>query len=172
MNMEAYEWTCSCCGKRMIGLPLALGFKVPDHWLNISEADMEASKISDDFCLIHESNGEIARYIRCVLPMPVSGFDDLEFGFGVWMSVSERSWDIYQGGFDSGKYAEDGCFGYLGNSISAYPDSLHLNCDVYFQPGRQRPRVHIHKCENPLAIDQLDGIKIEIIEALDSKSPH
>ena len=172
MNMETYEWTCSCCGKVMAGLPLAFGFKAPDHWLNVSAADMETSWMSDDFCLIHESSGEVARYIRCVLQMPVSGFDALEFGFGVWMSVSERSWDIYNRGFDTGRYADEGCFGYLGNSISAYPGSLHLGCDVYFQPDRKRPRVHVHKCENLLAIDQLNGIKIEIIEALVAKSPH
>jgi hypothetical protein len=173
VNLETFEWTCSCCGKSMIGLPQAFAFKAPDHWLNgFEEKDTNASHLSDDFCVVHDIKGETARYIRCVLPMQLSGFENLEFGFGVWMSVSERSWDIYRDGFESGQYAEEGCFGYLGNSIPGYPGSLHLPCDVYFQPDRQRPRIVIHECENTLAIDQMNGMKIDFIETLVTRSEH
>ena len=95
-----------------------------------------------------------------------------QFDFGVWISVSERNWDIYWEGFESGKYVEEGCFGYLSNSISVYPDSFNLPADVYFGSGNQRPKVVLHERNHPLVNDQMTGMRVEIIEALASKWKH
>jgi hypothetical protein len=174
MNLNEYVWKCSCCGKDMNGLPPAMAFNVPDQWLDLDAKAKKKSKINSDFCLIKMPGGEVYRYIRCVMEMPLiggKGVDD-QFDFGVWMSISEQSWNIYWIGFRSGKYAEEGCFGYLSNNISTYPNSFNLRADIYFQPDSQRPLVELHSFDHPLVHDQCHGMKIEIVEALASKWQH
>lgn len=80
------------------------------------------------------------------------------------MSVSEKSWDVYNAGFTSGTYAEDGCFGCLMNEIPEYPASQALNADIWFQPDRLRPRVIFHESGHPLFVAQRDGIELAQVE--------
>ena len=95
-----------------------------------------------------------------------------EFQFGVWMSVSERSWNIYWDGYDDESYAEDGCFGYLSNTISVYPDSFNLPGDVYFQNEGFRPMVVLHNGSHRLALDQQAGMPVEVVERLMENREH
>jgi hypothetical protein len=174
MNLDHYVWKCSCCGEERHGLPPAMAFAVPDHWLNIDDETKNNSKIDTDFCLIKDPDGITYRYIRCVIQMPLlTNTDDVaQFGFGVWMSVSERSWKIYEKGFKSGKYSEEGCFAYLSNDIAAYPGSFNLPSDIYFGTGNQRPKVVLHDRNHPLVNDQMKGMQVEILEAIASKWKH
>src|SRR5262245_15429155 len=120
--LEDFRWHCTCCGREMTGLPQAIAFDCPLHWTRLDEVDRVRSSLTPDFCRIETETG-VARYIRCVLPLPVPEIAD-EFEFGVWTSVSERSWDIYSDGFQTDVYATDGCFGYLGNNIAAFAPTL------------------------------------------------
>ena len=174
MDLSNYKWTCKCCGQEKTGLPPALAFGVPDHWLQLEKAVREASKIDDDLCLIDKTDGTQNHYIRCVLELPLILPDASsgEFQFGVWMSVSERSWNIYLDGYDSGDYAEEGCFGYLSNLITAYPDSFNLPADVYFRSDSLRPLVVLHEGSNPFISDQRNGMNVEVLESLLAKSKH
>ncbi|TGU18065.1 DUF2199 domain-containing protein, partial [Mesorhizobium sp. M4B.F.Ca.ET.150.01.1.1] len=81
---------------------------------------------NDDFFLFFYATGQTDRFIRCLLALPVPQLSD-EFCFGVWMSVSERSWNVYRDGYDSGQYEDELCFGYLMHDIPEYPSSMHLH---------------------------------------------
>jgi hypothetical protein len=163
MSAEAYRWRCSCCGEEHVGLPLDMMFGEPVDWDALDEATRAASSLDDDFCEVRYSTGEVDRFIRCLLPFPVPRMS-VEFRFGVWMSVSERSWDIYRAGFVSGVYAEGGCFGYLMHDVPEYPGTMYFNADVWFQPDGLRPRVALHETDHPLFIAQRDGIEPVQIE--------
>jgi hypothetical protein len=140
-------------------IALALSF----DWDDLDAETRAASHLDEDFCELRYSNGEVGRLIRCVLPLPVPGIAG-EFRFGVWMSVSEKSWDIYRAGFESGVYGAEGCFGYLMHEVPDYAGSYHLHANVFFQPDKLRPTVLLQDAEHPLVAAQRHGIVVEQIE--------
>jgi hypothetical protein len=163
MSAATYRWKCGCCGEKHVGLPMDMSFDVPVDWDELDGETREASWSDSDFCEVRFSTGQVNRFIRCLLPLPVPALSG-EFRFGVWMSVSESSWNVYQEGFNTGAYREPGCFGFLTHDIPEYQGSLLLHADVYFQPDRLRPRVILHETDHPLFAAQQDGIEVSQIE--------
>jgi hypothetical protein len=168
MSVESHTWHCTCCGKQMTGLPPAMAFKAPGNWLGLDEDVKAASHFNSDFCQINRPSGETERYIRCVLRMPIAGAGESEdgFEFGVWMSVSEESWNVYRSGCESGVYQEEGCFGFLGNTIPEFPETFGLRADVVFEAEDQRPSVWLHNQDHCLVDTQEIGIELKVIEKL------
>lgn len=144
----------------MTGLPMDLGYSWPDTYDPKSE---QRATLNDDFCHIEHSEGDIDRAIRCVLNIPVLGVDDM-FAFGVWMSVSQKSWDIYSAGFNNGSYEVDACFGYLLNSLPGSPTSLLLHANVTFGEGKSRPVVWLHDADHPIVEAQRNGVTLGQVE--------
>lgn len=140
-----------------------MSFRPPVEWSWLDDDARRASWANEDFCEIRFSANEIDRFIRCILPLPVPRLQS-EFRFGVWMSVSDQSWDIYKAGFHSGDYAQDGCFGYLSDKIPEYPGSSGLHANVWFGDGRQRPTVELQDADHPLVQAQRSGIDVTQIE--------
>jgi hypothetical protein len=163
MSAEAYHWRCACCGEEFTGLPMDIALGLPVDWDALDQETRAASQLDEDFCQVRNSDGEMDRFIRCLLPLPVPGISS-EFRFGVWMSVSERSWAIYRMGFDDGVYSEEGCFGYLMNEVPDYQGSFLLHADVFFQPGKLRPKVVLQEAKHPLVAAQRHGIDLAQIQ--------
>lgn len=163
MSAEAYRWRCVCCGEEFTGLPTDIAFDAPVSRDGTGEGGQSTFRKNDDFCEVRHASGRTDRFIRCLLPLPVPQLTG-EFCFGVWMSVSERSWNIYRDGYDDGQYEDDGCFGYLMHDIPEYPSSMHLHANVVFQPGKMRPRVFLQDTDHPLFAAQRDGVDVAQIE--------
>lgn len=140
-----------------------LAFDAPVDWQTLDEQTTGQSHLSDDFCEVRYSGGEVDRFIRCLLPIPVRDAPD-GFRFGVWMSVSERSWNVYSRGFGSGKYAERGCFGYLMHDLPGFRDTLLMPSDVIFQAENRRPLVFVHGLDSELFRAQRDGVDLAKVE--------
>jgi hypothetical protein len=164
MTADSYRWTCPCCGKEKVGLPMDLAYNAPGPWDGLTHEEREASRLDKDFCRIVYPDGQRDHFIRAMMLLPVPALDE-DFGFGVWVSVSENSWNAYEEGFDSGEYAIKGCFGYLMHHIPGYEGSYLLHCDVKFQPGNQRPTIHLHEVDHPLVEAQLHGVDVAQVEA-------
>lgn len=162
---QRHIWTCSCCGQRIAGLPLDVSLRVPDNFLYLSDAEKDRSFCTSDFCVLENADGTVERYIRCVTKLPVPALED-DFTYGVWMSVSQRSWDVYQRGFQSGQYEDAGCFGYLGNNLSDFTGCFGLEADIRFEPGNARPSVVLHDADHPLVKAQRNGIGVATVEAI------
>ena len=144
-------------------MPMDFALALPLDWDDLDPATRAASHLDEDFCEVRYSNGEVSRFIRCVLPLPVPRIAS-EFRFGVWISVSERSRDIYRIGFESGEYGEEGCFGYLMHEVPEYEGSYLLHANVFFQPEKLRPNVFLQDAEHPLVTAQRHGIEVAQIE--------
>jgi hypothetical protein len=134
-----------------------LAFADPVDWEALDDDTINYALIDDDFCEIHFKDETVDRFIFCLMPFPVPEFDE-EFRFGVWVSVSEASWDAYKDGFLVGEYDREGCFGYLANELPDFPDSQLLHVDVWFQPAGRRPRLTLHDVDHPLVAAQNNGI--------------
>lgn len=163
MQAESFRWTCKCCGEVRTGLPMDLAFSEPGGWNQLTEDEKTQSHLDHDFCLIRYADGTIDRFIRAVLPIPVPELEG-EFCFGVWVSVSEKSWDIYSKGFDDGVYDDEVCFGYLMHDLPDFPDTWLMHVDVEFQPGTERPLVFVHESDHPLVDAQANGVSAGQVE--------
>ncbi len=124
------------------------------------ELRLSGNFLSEDFCVL---NGE-SFMIRTVLELPVLGIDDVDFGFGVWSSLSRENFDRYVETFDSGNQEPLlPMFSWLMSMLHGYPETFALQTRVHPRNGRQRPLVELRPCENPLFVEQRDGITFDRI---------
>lgn len=134
---------------------------MPDQYACLSEEQRVAmGKIDSDFCSITHGEGT-DYFIRGVLEVPIHGVEE-PFLWGVWVSLSEKSFSRYVETYDSPVDGE-GFFGWVCNSIPAYPYGGSRAADVVVQIGGQRPKVMLHKGnpeDDPLVIDQTHGISV------------
>src|SRR5690348_16292323 len=85
-----FAYTCTCCGKRHEGSP-SFGFDAPHQYASLSaEQKLAMGELSSDLCTITH-NGEVDRFIRTVLEIPIVGAQD-PFMWGVWVSLSDKSY--------------------------------------------------------------------------------
>jgi hypothetical protein len=129
-------------------------------------------KISSDFCSItHEEGTDY--FIRVVLEVPIHGVEE-PFLWGVWVSLSEKSFTRYVETYDS-PVEGDGFFGWVCNSISAYPYAGTRAADVVVQLGGQRPKVVLHRGDpedDSLVVDQVHGISVARAQQLAERALH
>lgn len=147
---------------------------MPDQYACLSEEQRAAmGKISSDFCSITHEDGT-DYFIRAVLEVPIHGVEE-PFLWGVWVSLSEKSFTRYVQTYDS-PVEGDGFFGWVCNSLSAYPYEGSRAADVFVQPaGGQRPKVVLHRGDpenDPLVIDQVRGISVARAQEIAERSFH
>lgn len=171
-----FAFTCSCCGAVHEGSP-SFGFRAPDHYANLSdEQKASMAQLSDDFCTIRHDDGVTDHFIRAVLEVPIHGVEE-PFLWGVWVSLSRKSFDRYRETYDD-PVEGDGFFGWLCNDIAPYPWPSARGADVWVQPGRQRPKVVLHRRSpggaqaDPLVMDQANGIPVARAQELAERAMH
>ena len=136
----------------------AIAFTTPDSYDTMSEENRKkyVKELNDDFCVI-EYEDQTDRFIRCVLYQKVIDHcHDLHYG--VWASLSEKSFSDYKAHYDSLDY-EATYFGYLCSQLPEYEniDSIKTNV-VYI--GEHRPEVipHTDQMDIPFVKDYYEGI--------------
>ncbi len=116
------------------------------------------ANLDSDFCEICWDD-QTDRFIRTVLVIPVVEFE-LDLEYGLWVSVSEKSFQEYDMNFDNTHY-ESGFFGWTCNKIEGYEDTLQIPTDVIINPGTQRPQLKLHSNhEHQLVTDFLNGMEL------------
>ena len=160
------HWTSSRCGAVHDRPALDWGFDAPAYWHELSEAERETrGKLSDDLCVIRHEDGDHF-FIRGVLPIPVAGPEE-EFRYGVWTSLSEKSFRRVVELWDDPKRTEEPpYFGWLSNSIAGYPETLNLKTNVHTRSLNLRPTIELERTDHPLALEQHEGISAERLREL------
>jgi hypothetical protein len=84
--------------------------------------------------------------------------------YGVWVSVSEKTYNEYYDNFDSGEH-EGTYFGFLYN-IPGYEQVLSLKTNVVIAKGTQRPEAIPHRSQlgSQFVTDYYEGISKEAAE--------
>jgi hypothetical protein len=136
-----FAFKCSCCGKIHEGSP-SYAFKAPDHYTCLREEQKAAmGYINSDLCTItHEEGTDY--FVRAVLEIPIHGIEE-PFIWGVWVSLSEKSFKRYVETFDA-PVEGDGFFGWVCNAIPWYSPAQTLATDVAVQLGGNRPLLLLH----------------------------
>jgi hypothetical protein len=151
---------CAICDQLHDHLPRDIGYRRPDPYLEVPEAERERRVYeNDDLCTI---DGD-AFMIRCVLYVPILGEDeDGQFGWGVWATISEDDYDAYLEAWDNDAEDELPPFvGQIANEIEPYPGSRGLDVTVRAYSGGQRPLLTVIAEDHPLGVDQRHGITVE-----------
>ena len=156
------EFNCSQCGENHEELG-ALAFEVPNYLLAITKEERESRvTMNDDFCIVQGDERDYW-FIRVVLEQRIIDHPDLLLEYGVWVSLSEKSFMDYDEHFKSGK--KTGYFGWFNNLISEYDNTVNIPCDVYATNDGQRPIIVPHEDhDHPFVRDFYNGISKEEAE--------
>ena len=167
-----FAFICSCCGKVHEGSP-SFSFDAPWQYASLSEAQKETmGKLSSDFCTItHEEGTDY--FIRTTLEIPIHGVTE-PFTWGVWVSLSEKSFRRYVETYDNPVPGE-GFFGWVCNNLPVYPNENSLATDVVIQGGGMRPKLYLHSGsdeDEQVILDQLNGISVARAQELAERAQH
>lgn len=167
-----FAFKCSCCGEIHEGSP-SFGLQAPDQYVSLSEEQKtRIATLSSDVCTIVHG-GEADHFIRAMLEIPIVGVAE-PFLWGVWVSLSEKSFNRYRETYES-PVAGEGFFGWVCNEIKLYPYDKPRPSDVIVQPGRNRPKVVLHRADtedDPLVIDQTHGVSVARAQELAERARH
>jgi hypothetical protein len=141
----------------------------PDYWEGPRSED---DRLSDDLCTWTDDDGDLSFFIRGVLEIPVFGSDEV-FGYGVWSSLSERSFDrILELWDDPRRVDEPPYFGWLSNSLPGYPETLNLKLDVVTRELELRPLLLLQDGGHPLIDEQRNGITFDRLREIAELNMH
>jgi hypothetical protein len=150
-------------------VPLDWAMDAPIYW---DGGRTKADRISEDLCTWTDDEGQLQYFIRGVLEIPILEADD-SFGYGVWSSLSEKSfkralelWD------DPRRRDEPAYFGWLSNSLPGYPETLNLPADVITRELDLRPVIELHDGDHPLIIEQREGITMARVQEIAELNMH
>ena len=155
-----FAFTCTCCGKVHEGSP-SFAYDAPWQYSTLSDEQKKTiGKLSSDICTINHEEGT-DHFVRTILEVPIHGVTE-PFTWGVWVSLSEKSFTRYVETYDDPVEGE-GFFGWLCNQLPYYPETNALAADVIVQVGGIRPTLRLHhgsEENHQLITDQRDGITV------------
>jgi hypothetical protein len=163
---STFEFRCHRCGEQHTGLP-GWHFAEPAHNVPAAERDARVS-LTDDGCTIDDREF----YVKGLLEIAVRETDHA-FTWGVWLSLSEQSFERYCVLFkDERRAAGESFFGWLCNRLPGYPDTLLLRTRLHVREYPNRPWVQLEPTDHPLAVDQREGISAERAAAMTEQLLH
>ncbi|QUP56708.1 DUF2199 domain-containing protein (plasmid) [Ralstonia syzygii] len=150
--MAKLRFQCAQCDEWHEGEP-SVGFTLPDFLIDIPEQDRDARAWwSEDLCVVDNQ----FFFVRACMEVPVVGVPE-PFLWGIWVSLSERSFTDYRANLESGEVGGP-YFSWLGNELPGYPSPVGLKFQTFPQPGNDRPLVRPEVSDHPLSLDFHNGM--------------
>ena len=161
--MPNVTYICNCCGQRHDGPPRAWHFEAPASWDALPSADRDQrGELTSDQCVIDNERF----FIRGLVQIPVLGEDE-PLEWGVWVSLSRKNFEraslLW---LDERRISEPSYFGWLNNSLPIYPETLNLKTAVVSRAVGLRPLIELEPTDNPLAVEQRQGISRERVQEI------
>jgi len=156
------EYICSVCGESHREWP-ALTFYSPASYNELTMDEKNSiGKLDSDFCTIKYED-QIDKFIRVVLKQKVNDSDQ-NLDYGLWVSLSEKSYSNYTANF-SNKNHEEKYFGWLNSRIPEYENTINIPTTVQTKRGNERPEIIPHEdFDHEFVRDYYNGIKREEAE--------
>ena len=163
-GQHIYDWPdgmtflCERCGAEHDLDEISFGTDAPLQWDSRPEEERSRSLLSGEQREIE--SGEVwSLYLRGCLRIPVRGTERV-FSWGVWCSLSERSYEEICEHWDDPERTRIGPhFGWLCTRLPGYPDTVSLKAMVHQRAVGVRPFVELEPTDHPLAVDQHEGIE-------------
>lgn len=160
--MENFEFKCHTCNEVHKGIP-SFGWDYPIHYLYIPQEERESRcHLETDYCVIDDEDF----FVRGCLEIPIIGLDE-PLSFGVWVSLSEKSFSKYLELYESdGRENEGPFFGWLCTLIPGYSGDEDIKTMVHLRPYPTRPYIELEPTDYSLAVEQRNGITIERVKEI------
>lgn len=157
-----FRFHCAACGNFHEGMP-SFGTDAPLNYYSVPAAERgQRCVLGTDHCVI---DGEDF-FVRGCIELPVHGEAD-PFTWGVWVSLSQRSFKVWSECFDQDVRSHIGpFFGWLNAWLKPYPDTMNIKTRVHLRDNGIRPFIELEPTDHPLAIEQRDGITVERVAEL------
>lgn len=141
----------------------AFGARAPLSYYEVPEGERDSRcRLGTDDCVIDEQ----FYFVRGCIEIPVHGEDE-SFSWGVWVSLSQASYQQWLDCFDQPKRSHVGpFFGWLNAALSPYPDTINLKTHAHLRDDGVRPFIELEPTDHPLAVEQRNGISIERLASL------
>ncbi len=152
-----FAFKCSECDKIHEGSP-SFAFQAPDPFLQQPPEVRQKGSLTQDLCQYEDEDGRHF-FIRACLEIPIHGIDE-PFLWGVWVSLSEKSYDRYVETYDNPD-TNDRYFGWFCNYLPCYENTYALKTRVHPRHNNERPLIEMEDSQHPLAVDFHQGISIE-----------
>ncbi|MFT4251406.1 MAG: DUF2199 domain-containing protein [Caulobacter sp.] len=157
-----FRFKCASCDEWHEGMP-GFGAQAPLYYYSIPEAERESRCVlTSDACVIDDE----FFFVRGALEIPVEGSEE-PFIWGVWVSLSEESFDEFVRLYDEPSRSDHGpYFGWLSAALKTYPDTQNLKTMVHLRDDGIRPYIELEPTDHPLAVEQREGISVERVAEL------
>lgn len=150
---------CPCCGQSFSGV-FDVGYDHPDCWPHggLRDSGKDLLQVGEDKLTSDLCRWDDHRFIRCILPLPIKGSEDV-FNFGVWGSVVPENFYRYIDDATGEAPGFEGCFSWLMNDLPLFETEERIGCDL--TPGPEGHRPILTAQDGPLATAQAEGISFD-----------
>lgn len=144
-------------GQEHDGIPAFHADRPTPYW-DVPEEKREADVfLTSDSCVIADR----FFFVHGCLEIPITDADEV-VTWGVWVSLKEENFQIWQDNYDTVQRRHLGpFFGWLSNRLPIYADTLHLKTTVHLRDDGLRPLIELEPTDHALAKDQRDGITLQ-----------
>ena len=152
-----FEFRCATCDEIHTGMP-TFGASAPLSYYCIPQEERATRcQLGSDDCVIDGREF----YVRGCIEIPVHGAEE-SFAWGVWVSLSEASYEQWRQCFHEAHRSDVGpFFGWLNAALQPYPDTVNLKTYVHLLDHGIRPYIELEPTDYPLAVEQRNGISAE-----------
>jgi hypothetical protein len=160
-----FRFKCSSCDRWHEGIP-AFATAAPAAYEAVPEGERVRRCILDeDACVIDDTRF----FVRGLIEISVRGEAE-PLVWNVWASIDEAAFSMFVTCYEWPRRAHVGPFdGSLSARLPLYPDTENLKLRICLRDKGLRPRFVLDPSENPLALEQANGIGrerlVEIFEA-------
>lgn len=161
-------YQCSHCNSTHDEIPAFHADRPAQYW-DVPEDRRDADVyLTSDACVIADR----FFFVRGLVEIPIIAHNE-NFTWGVWVSLSEKNFFIWQENYETANREHLGpFFGWLCTQIPIYPETLHLKTMVHLRNNGIRPRIALEPTDHPLSIEQNEGITIDrALELIHLASP-
>ncbi len=156
-------YTCKQCGQTHDELP-AIGFDAPHYYYTLTDEDRKkhVRKLTSDLCILAYEH-QTDYFIRTVLKQKITGHD-AQLDYGVWVSVSETSFNDYTGHPNAAGHKY---MGYLSTWLPDYDTTTTgIVMRIITAGNGHRPEITPQQGqEHPFVHDYYNGITMKEAEA-------
>lgn len=137
----------------------------------LTEDERSRSELGGDQCVIRACD-DTHYFIRACLEIPVIG-SARPFSWGVWCSLSERSYiEISEHWLDPKRTSLGPYFGWLCTQLPEYPETMFLKTQVHQRGVGIRPAVELEETSHLLSLHQRHGIPEQDMHRIVSRVLH
>lgn len=165
------NFRCASCGKLHDLSEVSFGADEPFPWLVVTDEERARSELTPDICVLDSTEGRDF-FVRACLQIPIKS-SDRTFTWGVWVSLSEKSFVEMRDRWDDPERTGLGpYFGWFCTKLPEYPNTLSLKTHVHQRAVGLRPLVELEPTDHPLAVHQREGIEPAELQAMITRLLH